>query len=68
MGQGDSSSGFVDFISEHADFFSSGKKFIVPGCGRGYDAKVIARAGGQVLAADIVEGGVRIRSRQSGWH
>ncbi|MFD2160315.1 methyltransferase domain-containing protein [Rubritalea tangerina] len=45
----------VDFISEHADFFSSGKKFLVPGCGRGYDAKVIARAGGQVLAADIVE-------------
>lgn len=50
--QGDASPGLVDFLREHKP---KPGRVLVPGCGRGHDARALAKAGHDVIGVDIVE-------------
>ena len=50
--QGDASPGLVDFLKEKN--YKTGR-VLVPGCGRGHDARALAKAGFDVIGIDLVE-------------
>ena len=58
--QGGSSPGLVDFLKEQR---IEGRSVLVPGCGRGHDARALSRAGCEVVGIDLARSAVREAAR-----
>lgn len=54
--QGAASPGLMDLLQDHQIHAGS---VLVPGCGRGHEARALARAGFEVTGMDITEGAIR---------
>lgn len=49
--KGEAAPGLIDFLARHTGV--QGQTVLVPGCGRGHDARAWARAGAEVVACDL---------------